>query len=81
MQNVVPDTEAEDDELLKSEDKEERTTPQEYEDDGIGTVKSENKSSTLGIEQLQAVALKVASNWKKLATKLGYRVDEVLYFI
>ncbi|PSN38522.1 THO complex subunit 1 [Blattella germanica] len=80
VQNVVPDAEAEDDELLKSEEKDERTIPQEYEDDTMGTDKIERKHTSLVKEQLQAVAVKVASNWKKLATKLGYHEDEVEFF-
>ncbi|XP_069702064.1 THO complex subunit 1 isoform X2 [Periplaneta americana] len=76
VQTVVPDAEGEDDELLKSEEKEERTMPQEYEDDGMGAEKGNTKSSVLLEEQLQAVAVKVAPHWKKLATKLGYQTDE-----
>ncbi|KAJ9599999.1 hypothetical protein L9F63_009709, partial [Diploptera punctata] len=76
VQNVVPDPEVEEDELLKSEEKEEHTTSHEYEDDAMGTVKSENKPSTLKSKQLEAVAVKVGSNWKKLASKLGYHADE-----
>ncbi|XP_069702063.1 THO complex subunit 1 isoform X1 [Periplaneta americana] len=80
VQTVVPDAEGEDDELLKSEEKEERTMPQEYEDDGMGAEKGNTKSSVLLEEQLQAVAVKVAPHWKKLATKLGYQTDEVDFF-
>jgi hypothetical protein len=77
VQTVVPDNEAEDDELLKSEEKEERTMPQEYEDDGLGAEKGDSKRTVLLKEQLQAIAIKVAPHWKKLATKLGYQADEV----
>jgi hypothetical protein len=77
VQTVVPDAEAEDDELLKSEEKEERAMPQEYEDDGIGAEKGDSKRSVLLKEQLEAVARKVAPHWQKLATKLGYQADEV----
>lgn len=79
VQTVVPDAENEDDELLKSEEKEERTMPQEYEDDGMGAEKGDSKRSILLKEQLQAIAVKVAPQWKKLATKLGYQDDEVRY--
>ncbi|KDR20035.1 THO complex subunit 1 [Zootermopsis nevadensis] len=80
VQTVVPDAENEDDELLKSEEKEERTMPQEYEDDGMGAEKGDSKRSILLKEQLQAIAVKVAPQWKKLATKLGYQDDEVDFF-
>jgi hypothetical protein len=77
VQTMVPDAEAEDDELLKSEEKEERTMPQEYEDDGMGLEKGDSKRSVLLKEHLEAIAFKVAPHWKKLATKLGYQADEV----
>lgn len=79
VQTVVPDAENEDDELLKSEEKEERTMPQEYEDDGVGAEKGDSKRTVLSKEQLQAVAIKVAPHWKKLAAKLSYQADEVWY--
>jgi hypothetical protein len=77
VQTMVPDTEAEDDELLKSEEKEERTMPQDYEEDGVGAEKRNSKKSVLLKEHLEAIAFKVAPHWKKLATKLGYQADEV----
>lgn len=77
VQTMVPDTEAEDDELLKSEEKEERTMPQEYEDERMGVEKRDSKKSVLLKEHLEAIAFKVAPHWKKLATKLGYQADEV----
>ncbi|PNF43227.1 THO complex subunit 1 [Cryptotermes secundus] len=80
VQTMVPDTEAEDDELLKSEEKEERTMPQEYEDERMGAEKRDSKKSVLLKEHLEAIAFKVAPHWKKLATKLGYQADEVEFF-
>ena len=77
VQTVVPDAEAEDDELLKSEEKEERTVPQEYEDERPGVDKSDSRRTVLSKEHLHAIAVKVAPHWKKLATKLGYQADEV----
>jgi hypothetical protein len=77
VQAVVPDAENEDDELLKSEEKEERTMPPASEDDGVGAEKGGSKGTVLFKEQLQAVAFKVAPHWKKLASKLGYQGDEV----
>jgi hypothetical protein len=73
VQAMVPDAEAEDDELLKSEDKEDRTLPQEDEEEGKG----DSKKSVLLKEHLKAIAFKVAPHWKKLAAKLGYQADEV----
>jgi hypothetical protein len=78
VQTVVPDAEAEDDELLKSEEKEERTVPQEYEDDRLVADKSNSRRPILVKEHLHAIAVKVAPHWKKLAVKLGYQADEVL---
>lgn len=80
VQTVVPDAEAEDDELLKSEEKEERTVPQEYEDDRPEADKRDGKRTILLKEHLHAIAVKVAPHWKKLATKLGYQADEVEFF-
>ena len=77
VQTVVPDAEAEDDELLKSEEKEERTVPQEYEDDRLVADKSNSQRPILLKEHLRAIAIKVAPHWKKLAAKLGYQADEV----
>ena len=79
VQTVVPDAEAEaeDDELLKSEEKEERTVPQEYEDDRLPANKSNSQRPILLKEHLHTIAVKVAPHWKKLAAKLGYQVDEV----
>jgi hypothetical protein len=77
VQTVVPDAEAEDDELLKSEEKEDRTVPQEYEDDRPEADKRDGKRTILLKEHLHAIAVKVAPHWKKLATKLGYQADEV----
>jgi hypothetical protein len=74
VQTMVPDAETEDDELLKSEDKEDQTTPHEDEDGGKG----DSKKSVLLKEHLEAIAFKVAPHWKKLATKLGYQADEVI---
>jgi hypothetical protein len=77
VQTVVPDAEAEDDELLKSEEKEERTVPQEYEDDRLAADKRNSQRPILLKQHLRAIAVKVAPHWKKLASKLGYQADEV----
>ncbi|XP_067000239.1 THO complex subunit 1 isoform X2 [Anabrus simplex] len=68
--------EEEEDELLKGEERDERSV-QEYEEE---TGHAPEKTTSLTNDQLVAVSVLVAENWKKLAAKLGFQPDEVDYF-
>ncbi|XP_046396690.1 THO complex subunit 1 [Ischnura elegans] len=71
---VNAEPELEDDEVLKTVEKEEnRSEVQDLEDGEVVRKESEKISNA----QIAAVAEKVAGHWKKLATKLGFQPDEI----
>lgn len=42
--------------------------------------KNAHKTSTASVENIEEIAPKIGSDWKKLGKKLGYTTDELLFF-